>query len=176
MIVPTYATAAAQTAANPTPKAGDVCYRADLVCYETYNGSAWIPFGTSAWTAFTPVWNGVQTMGSAVSAGRYRQLGKTVDLIASLTYGANSVWGSGAVTVNLPAAASSAGGAHWIGGGVFVTSSTWTNLTCEISAGNNTVHIHALNASNQALEEVYQAGLSWATGSVANLQITYEIP
>ncbi len=60
---------------------------------------------TSAWTTYVPVLTstaGAPTVGNGTLTGRYRQLGKTVDVRIALTWGSTTSYGTGNPSISLP--------------------------------------------------------------------------
>lgn len=59
----------------------------------------------NAWTPYTPVLGGTGVaLGNGSLLGRFRRVGKSLDLAWVLTFGSTSAAGSGAWTISLPAA------------------------------------------------------------------------
>lgn len=66
-----------------------------------------------AWTAYTPTWTAATTapvLGNGTLVGRYLKVGRTVQMTAQLTIGSSSTFGSGNLSLGLPAAAASISG------------------------------------------------------------------
>jgi hypothetical protein len=177
MVIPTYATSTAMNTANGTPKAGDICYRTDLTAYMMYNGSGWYPVSANGWKTYTATWAGLTTLGSAVSTGRYRQLGKTIDVMASLTWGTSSVLGTGNITVSLPFAAASGSAAEsWFGIGRHVPAANpWEALAIVVGSGASTANVFSPRQSDLAWAAPGSVSTTfWQSGSSFTVQLTYE--
>lgn len=61
----------------------------------------------AAWDTYTPTWTAATTnptLGNGSIAGRYRQVGKTVDVLILLTWGSTTTGGAGNWSISLPVA------------------------------------------------------------------------
>jgi hypothetical protein len=93
-----------------SPYSGQPVYETDTGSFSFWNGSAWSPIGTGAWTTYTPVLTASvtnPTLGSgAVQNGRYTKIGRTVIGQAAIFFGTAGVAnGIGEYRFSLPAAA-----------------------------------------------------------------------
>lgn len=98
--------------ANPTPTAGDMCYRTDLHAYMSYDGSAWNQVGYGAWTTFVPTWTASTTnpsIGNGTLTSRWMKVGRTVTWVGNLWCGSTTNGGSGLWNVSLPVPVASTG-------------------------------------------------------------------
>lgn len=112
IVIPKYASAAALTAANPTPTAGDMCYRTDLHAYLSYDGTAWDQFGVGAWTTFVPTWTAVTTnpsIGNGTLTSRWCRIGRSITWMGTMAAGTTTTAGSGLWYMSLPVVAASNG-------------------------------------------------------------------
>ncbi|WP_405941632.1 hypothetical protein [Streptomyces sp. NBC_00207] len=142
---------------------------------EFWNGSAWAAPGD--WTAYTPTWaGGITAMGSSVSTGRWSRVGNTYDVTAQLTWGTGSTMSSTAITVTLPAAATSVSGSpRWIGTGYFSDGvNPFKPLAGIISLSGTTMALFAIRQSDIGYQSPGSLGYSWISGASMNLQIRYE--
>jgi len=105
-----FASSAARSSAIPTPTEGMFAVTTDNDQVDYYNGSAWVsalPIG--AWEAYTPTFTNL-TLGASTLTFAYTQIGKTVHVRGSLTFGASTAI-TGAVSFSAPVnLATSAGG------------------------------------------------------------------
>jgi hypothetical protein len=68
----------------------------------------------TGWTNFTPTWyagTGINSVGDGLAEGRYRQLGKTVEVWMQITMGSTTTFGTGEYKVSLPVASRMLGSA-----------------------------------------------------------------
>jgi len=68
----------------------------------------------TGWTNFTPTWyagTGTNSVGDGLAEGRYRQLGKTVEVWMQITMGSTTTFGTGEYKVSLPVASRMLGSA-----------------------------------------------------------------
>jgi len=110
-----------------SPNEGMTVYETDTDAYSTYSGSAWVRAVTvAAWETYTPTWTTTGTgpsVGNGSIAGRYCRHGRDIDLQITLLYGSTTSSGTGVFSFSLPATASSASNARWIGAAFFRDSS-----------------------------------------------------
>lgn len=184
MVIPTYATATAMNTANATPKAGDICYRTDLVAYMMYNGSAWVPASGNAWTSFTPTWTAVTTNPSIVNGtleGKYIQIGKTVHVRISMVAGSSTTFGSGEWKFALPLTAATLGNSNfgWHGSSIGLRPGTAYNAGIgRIYSGGTFAQVVSPTAADGSTNAAWGAAVpyTWASTHVLSLSITYEVP
>ena len=178
MVIPKYASSSAQATANPSPTAGDMCFRSDLNAYQQYDGSEWDSLTTGSWMTYTPTWTGLSALGASTSYGRYIQIGRTVHCTVGLFWGTGSTLGTGAITVSLPIPATVATTADlgWQGLGKYRDNLTvWYPLYGFIEPGGTVIDAYAANSSTNGIQSPGAAGFSWSTTYASmRLQITYE--
>jgi hypothetical protein len=105
-----YTNESTRSAAIPTPTEGMLAVTTDNDKIDYYNGSGWVPaLPVGAWEAYTPTFTNL-TVGNATVNFTYAQIGKTVHVRGSLTFGASTAI-TGAVSFSAPVnLATSAGG------------------------------------------------------------------
>ncbi len=107
-LVQRFASAVDRSVRNPTPQEGELSFLADTDVYEWFNGTSWltlVPAG--AWSTYTPIFGAVSgpapNIGNGTVAGRYQQIGKTVNFAVTVTLGSSSsVGGTNQWTLSLP--------------------------------------------------------------------------
>lgn len=170
---------AAQLTGSFAPVEGMISWLQDVDELDIYQGGAWVifPFGSNAWTNYTPTWAGLTNLGSSVSRGRYRQIGKTIDVIGCLDWGTSSSLGTGNITATLPVAASAAplGSMGWQGTGRYNDGvNAWKSLTPFLNPSGTNVALQTMRTSDNGFTTPGSAGLLWATGANMRFQLTYE--
>lgn len=93
-----FASTAARNTALPAPTAGMVAYITGTGDLTIYSGSTWLNAArTGAYSSFTPTMHGTGATGpgSGTIAGRWQQIGKTVDLTIKLVLAADTAFGTG---------------------------------------------------------------------------------
>lgn len=176
IVIPKYPGAGNQVLANPTPTAGDMCYRTDLAAYQQYDGTAWNTVTNGAWQAYTPTWTGLSALGASVAHGAYCQVGKTVHVIGDLEWGTGSSLGTANITVSLPVtSAAAAGFLGWQGEGKFRdSSSVWHPLYSAVEPSSTTASIFGLGSS-QTYISPGSAGYTWgSTTCYMRFQLVYQ--
>ncbi|GAA2141626.1 hypothetical protein GCM10009760_25990 [Kitasatospora kazusensis] len=161
---------------------GQAIYETDTGRLMVWSGTAWTQLSATAaaapWTAYTPAWTGV-TLGASVAHGRYRQIGKTVDMTASLEWGTGASIPSGQVTVSLPTPASSspAGALGWQGVGRHrpADGNPWHTLLTHTDPGFTTAVVWGLRTADLGWAPPGDAGYTFsAAGASLRVQLTYE--
>lgn len=128
-----------------------------------------------AWVSYTPTWVGLDTLGSAVSAGRYKRLASGLIVVeGSIVAAGNTVLGNGAITATLPVPARDPGNAgafhgtgQWRG-----TSGPWRMMACQAGTGSS-VALWGLNGSLELLPPGI-VGLSLPAGASMGFSVAYE--
>jgi hypothetical protein len=97
--VMSFATAAARDAAITAPEEGMVAYAQDTDIYWSYTSAAWVPIAyAGSWTTYTPTWatsgGAAPAVGNGTLTGRYSRMGKTINVIISLTAGTTTTFGA----------------------------------------------------------------------------------
>lgn len=179
IVIPKYSNASTMNSANPTPTAGDMCYRTDLKAYMSWDGAAWNQVGYSTWTTYTPTWGGLTALGSAVSNGRYQLNGKMCSVVADLEWGTSCTLGTGAITFSLPFASAnlsnqlrwtSLDGRHTDG-----TGGVWHPLWAYVGSNSSTANLFGQRTSDLGFVTPGSASYGFAqAGAVFNISLTYE--
>lgn len=132
------------------------------------------------WTVYTPTWAGVSALGSSVSTGRWLAIGRTVKVLAELSWGAGSTLGTGNVTCTLPFISATIGspdtgwrasGRYKQGGG-----GPWAPLFTNIQRNASVVNVFSVRPSDGQLQPVGSSTVTWVSGSHISVQLEYEIP
>lgn len=173
------ATRAAQLTGTAVPVEGMMSWLQDVDELDVYQSGAWVPvpFGSNAWTNYTPTWSGLTNLGSSTSRGRYRQVGKTIDVIGCLDWGTSSSLGTGNITATLPVAASSVplGSSGWQGSGRYNDGvNAWRGLVPFLAPGATTVTLQTMRTTDNGFTTPGNIPLTWATGASMRWQLTYE--
>ncbi|MGW2541075.1 hypothetical protein ACWC5I_09410 [Kitasatospora sp. NPDC001574] len=141
---------------------------------ERWSGLGWVPMGS--WTSYTPTWTGLEIYGEATAGGRYCRIGRHVEAVAWLSWGADSSLGTGYIRVSLPTAAADVGAPHgWQGTGRHHDAQTyWRELLPTLDAGENSAQVLA-TAPDGSWMTPGALGYRWAVaGASMRVQITYE--
>lgn len=73
------------------------------------------------WTSYTPAWTGSGSnpaIGNGTLAGKYRQIGKSIDYEINILMGSTTTFGSGTYSFSLPVTASASVSYHPMGWGI----------------------------------------------------------
>ncbi|MEU6239131.1 hypothetical protein ABZ885_39915, partial [Kitasatospora sp. NPDC047058] len=141
---------------------------------ERWSGLAWVPLGS--WTAYTPTWSGFDDLGAATAGGRYCRIGRHVDMVAWLRWGAGSSLGAGQIWVSLPLPPADTGSATgWQGTGRHLDAETyWRGLVPSVEAGEGRAQVLA-TAPDGSWMNPGQLGYRWNTdGALMRVQLSYE--
>ncbi|MFE1321586.1 hypothetical protein [Kitasatospora phosalacinea] len=170
-ILPTSSTAALAAAGSYV---GQARYNVVRGMPEYWSGSAWSAQGD--WTAWTPTWSGVTTMGAATATGRWTRIGTTIHMTASLTWGTGMVFGSGALKCSYPAAPTSTGtNLGWNGWGrYFAAGDFFRGLVAEMATGAATISVYAPTSDGSWREVGTQYTNFVAAGSFLRIHLSYE--
>lgn len=179
---------AALNAAITTPVAGMEAWLTAEKRKVVYDGATWqtyVPQGQ--WITWTPAWNFANgSLGTSVSAGRYRRTGTTIELEAKITCGLSSSLGDGLVSFTLPVPAQDSAdlmqyrqgqGRHVDG-----TGSAWHTLIAVVERGGLTANVFAYRLWDMGWVVPGGAGtgqggsgsLAWAPGGSLRIQLAYE--
>jgi len=130
------------------------------------------------WADYTPTFGNV-TIGNGTLVGRYTQIGGTVHVYGSLTFGSTSAV-TGSATASIPITASSdyTAAIDAVGNSAFVESggSRWTGLVT-FNSGLATILLRlSLTSGSHQGEAVISASVpfTWGTGDVISWSLTYE--
>lgn len=161
------------------PVEGMISWLQDIDELHIYQGGAWqqLPYGSNSWVDWAPTWSGLTNNGASTSTGRYRKIGKTVDLIGCLVWGAGSSLGTGNVTVSLPFNASSApvAAGGWQGTGRYNDGvAAYRGMLGFLNSGGSSFILQTQRTSDLAYTTPGSVGLGWASGASMRFQITYE--
>jgi len=177
IVIPKYTSSIAQTAANPSPATGDMCYRYDLDCYQQWDGTAWNNITLGAWQPYTPTWSGLSALGASVARGLYAQVGKTCFVTADLEWGTGSTLGTGSINVSLPIqSATVSGDMGWQGTGKFRdASAVWHPLLSDVGSAATFASVMALSSSQSYVAVGSGSGYTWTSAtSYMRIQMTYQ--
>lgn len=129
-----------------------------------------------AWGAYAPLWTASTNpaIGNGTIAGRYRQIGQTVDFRVVITMGSTTTYGTGQWSVSLPVASVAAGvqdviGEAIIGGGFYpvhgriATGTSSVLLYCDPTTAGG--FMRTVSSTTPA---------AWASGASLVVQGTYE--
>ncbi|MFE7634454.1 hypothetical protein ACFU7Z_10575 [Kitasatospora sp. NPDC057518] len=141
---------------------------------DRWTGTGWVALGT--WTPYTPTWSGLDSLGASIAGGRYCRIGRRVEAVAWLHWGAGSSLGGGAIRVSLPVPADGSGTAGWTGVGRHMDAeSFWRGLIPIIEVGEDSAQILAPRPSDGAWTTPGSLSYRWArAGAVMRMQIAYE--
>lgn len=121
-VVMVFASAAARTSAIASPQEGMISFLKDTNSTEYYSGSAWVAIGGASggftYAAYTPTFTNFTLGNGTINTARWAQSGKMVHVYGQVTLGSTSSV-SGAITVSLPATASSSAVAIYTGWATF---------------------------------------------------------
>lgn len=127
----------------------------------------------AAWTTYTPTTVNL-TLGNGTLAGRYRQIGKTIDYQAMFTLGSTSAVGT-APTISLPVTALALRtGQH--SGNAFDTSASVDYLLVPVMTSTSVVTVKTLpgTAGNNLATIGAATPMTWATGDILTVVGRYE--
>ena len=133
--------------------------------------------GTSlgAWTAYTPTLGGTSwSLGSGTATFRYVQIGKIVHVAGVLTFAADSGFGTGNLTLTLPANYASSG--RFMVNAVFYDSSTGSTYQGGgYFASTNQISVRPLGTAGLHGTLNSTTPFTWATSDQIYVSATYEI-
>lgn len=182
MVIPTYASSTAQNTANPTPKAGDICFRSDLKSYQTYDGFTWLSITQGVWNTYTPTWTATANpaIGNGTLEGKYALVGKLCTVRIGMVAGSTTTFGTGEWKFALPFAAAAAGNANfgWVGSASGVrTGVAYNPGTCRILSGASIAQIISSTAADGSTNAQWSPSVpfTWASTNILSLTIAYEI-
>jgi hypothetical protein len=157
--------------------AGQARYNTTRGVLEFWTGSAWAAQGD--WAAYTPTWGGgIATLGSSTSKGRWTRVGNQVTVVGSLKWGTGSTMNSTNITMTLPTAA--LGGSPttdlvWQGTGYFFDGvNPFKPLAPVIGSGGTTLIAYAIRQSDLGYQSPGSLSYTWGSGSLMEVQISYE--
>lgn len=138
----------------------------------TFHGDVSIPGVTDAWSTYTPTLTATTTnpgLGTSPTAiGRYRVVGKTIDVMVELVFGTSPSAGSGTYLIGLPVAARATTPAH-VGTGLVFQGSTRKTVVAELNTTSN-----VLMVTGDAGAVVTNSTFTWAAGGTLRLSLRYE--
>lgn len=153
-----------------TPAEGDVVWRQDLHCVETWNGTRW----TGAAASFSPVMQPTATPYTA--AGQFIQNGKQVTFWFTITLGAAFSMAAGSMTLTLPIAADMTLSGPTAGAvRLFDSSTGFAILGARLAiASSTTLGLQTTATYGSALASVaFNFPWTWAVGDIIDGFITY---
>jgi hypothetical protein len=171
-----FATTGNRSTAIDSPTAGMVSYITGTGNLEVYDGSSWVVAAkTGAWSTFTPSMHGTGATGpgSGTIAGRWRQIGKTVDLVIQLILAADTAFGTGSSFSfgSLPVNARATDSAAWKGWGY----DSDVQKTYPLSAlFEGTTNVRPLSQDGN-VQGLAATPFFWGAGDVMVLQGRYEV-
>lgn len=130
--------------------------------------------GVDAWTSFVPVWTNL-TVGNGAVAAYYRQVGKTVEISITITFGTTTSV-AGNVSTTVPVASVNRATQGWTGTAAYNDGSATTMYTgiCQVgSAGTAMTLYHSVPASNGGIVNATNP-MTHATGDQWQFDIVYE--
>jgi hypothetical protein len=136
-----FSSVAARDATITAPTAGMQVFTAAESTLWFYNGSAWSPLQSGAWTPYVPAWSadgGGVLLGNGVIAGAYRMLdNKTIAVRAQLSPGSTSAFGSGPYRLSLPPGVTSK--AQQYGAGKYISATLHYPLLVDVALNATTM-------------------------------------
>lgn len=135
-----------------------------------------------AWTTYTPSWGSTGTppaLGNGTLLGRYKKLGKTVDVNIVLTLGSTSTVGTGGWTLFLPVGVNGRAGTtqSFASGLVAKTAAGNFATTSQLVAANNFISVLCANSATSTQLNAVSSTLpvgAWAAGDNVTLQFRIE--
>jgi hypothetical protein len=124
---------------------------------------------TGVWTSYTVTLSGSAgspAIGDGTVTGKYRRLGKTVDVVIILTRGSTTTFGTGYPRFNLPATAANANHA-----GACTLQDVSANSFAAACHLESTTVVIPMSASGVVTNTV---PFTWATGDIIRITMTYE--
>jgi len=131
--------------------------------------------GTGAtwpWQSWVPTWTNL-TVGNGTVVARYRQTGKTVDYMLTLTFGGTTSI-TGNVSVSIPVTSTTYGSFHTVAGGSANDSGTIVYPINHLLTSTTVGAVFALNASAVYGFVTSTVPFTWATGDILMLSGSYE--
>lgn len=137
---------------------GDIAFAADLKDL------------SSAWVAYTPVWTGGAgiALGNGSLVGKWRQVGKTVNVKIKLTIGTTTTFGSTVWSFSLPATAKEASADAGV---LYILDNGTANRSGIVLLNTTTTLFGVTSADTDVGPTTPQA---WANGDALVACITYE--
>lgn len=127
------------------------------------------------WTAYTPVWSSSGTqpaLGNGTIVGAYRQVGKTVDVVARLLMGSTSTFGTGSYFISLPTSLpAKSASPRAVGGAYLLDSGTAAKSGIAAVDGTLTVVFFASSTSQVTSTSPH----TWAVSDEIAFFFTYEV-
>lgn len=162
---------------NPSPEDGELSYLRAEDRYERASGGSWVTlFSAGSWNSYVPQWSSVSgtgpTIGNGSLSGRYQQIGKTVNMVARVTMGSTSSYGSASQwTISLPVPGRSF---QIIPGRVVDASAPDAYLAIGHTTNGDYWQLE-VNMSSGDTNQIRQGfPITFATGDVIHIQGTYE--
>lgn len=160
------------------PFSGQLVWETDTGRLVVWDGSNWQEL-YGQWIDYTPTWSGLSVLGASTASGRYQVIGRTVNVVATLTGGTGTSLGTNNITFSLPINSSAAPSAAttYTGAGRFNSNngSAWHPMWPVTYASQTTATVYTLRSSDLGWVSPGISGLTWQSGSVMNAQLTYEI-
>lgn len=152
------------------PYDGQLIYETDTDAYVGRSGSAvWqtaVPLG--AWTTFTPTWSG--TLGAGILSGRYSRMGRTINYVISLQWGAGTSHAAATQTFALPFASFASG--FFMPIGTVVMEDAGVSLYTYTATQLNSTTLMTATLVNTSISNTVP--FTWGTGDKFMARGTYE--
>lgn len=162
------------------PATGRRIYETDTGLEYVYGATGWTLYNTaalcSAWTAYTPVWgcaSNAPVLAGGTILGRYRQIGKTVDIVIAFVASAVTTFGSGGWTFTMPTGMTAAF-AYPTGRGTCVPDTTRPVV---VHASGNFLYLnsHTSSTDSRITGITATTPATWGTADTLYAQVTVEI-
>ena len=113
-----------------------------------------------AWTTYAPTWTSSTnpSIGNGTLSGRYRRIGKTVDIVVTMAAGSTTTFGAGAYSFSLPAGLTLVSPARYGSGEVRPSSSSVYAAIPYTASGAIMVRV-ALNATSPVVTNLSATGV-----------------
>lgn len=176
----TFANANARAAALSSPVAGMETYLVAEKRKDIWNGTSWQQVSSVAtYGPYTPIWDGLSSLGSATKSGRFITSGNRVRAVMDLTAGASASLGTEKITVTLPVPAANVGDANfgWQGVGRYSANdgTAWKQLIAFVAPASTTATVFAVRGSDNGWVNPGVIGAAWVPGSYMSVEVDYEI-
>lgn len=181
-LVQRFLSAVDRSVRNPTPNEGEISFLRDVDRYEWHNGAGWVTlFAGGAWTPYTPTWGTLSgtapVIGNGTLAGRYQQIGKTVNFYAQITIGTTTVMGSvTSWTLSLPVPALVVSSLRQIvPGRVFDSSPSNAYMATGHIDSPNEMALDTQSSTTPGTDPMHQGfPITFASGDTVHFSGTYE--
>lgn len=161
---------------RPTPAEGMVIYETDTDKVLAYSGSAWVAVAyLGQWDTYTPTWTGDggnPVLGNGSITGRYKLLGKTLELVVVVQPGSTTTFGTSTYRFSIPSGltfkvSGSCSGFFWDN-----SASAGFGLTGQFNATGSTIACY-VNSTNSVVAPAVP--VTWANADFLTLTAVTEI-